>query len=125
MKNAAHLADQMCYLCPEPRVLPMVRSSPETNLVLLARRALSARRLVLVFGCGFSSELKRAGGRAACPLARAPLRLNLVGLPRRGLGGGRAAKVIHNDAFVGKPYALVGPINDFCDWGIGRRGFFN
>jgi hypothetical protein len=26
---------------------------------------------------------------------------------------------------VGKLYALIGPINDFGDWGIGSRWFFN
>jgi hypothetical protein len=26
---------------------------------------------------------------------------------------------------VGKPYALIGPINDFGGWGIGRRWFSN
>ena len=27
--------------------------------------------------------------------------------------------------FVEKSYALIGSTNDFCDWGIGRRWFFN
>src|SRR5260370_42668617 len=60
------------------------------NLVLLSRRAQSAGRLFFafwLFGSTLNSELKRAGGRAACPLARAPLRSNVVGLPRRGVRG--------------------------------------
>src|ERR1051325_1657870 len=46
----------------------------------------------------FDSELKRAGGRAACPLARAPLRSSVAGLPRRGTGGGPVHRVIHKGA---------------------------
>ena len=57
------------------------------NLVLFSWCARSAQLLFLVVWLMLDSELKRAGGRAACSPARAPLRPKTDALPWRGVRG--------------------------------------
>jgi hypothetical protein len=57
------------------------------NLVLFSWCARSAQLLFLVVWLMLDRELKRAGGRAACSPARAPLRPKTDALPWKGVRG--------------------------------------